>query len=623
MPQTGGHSGIPPEAPPNVSDEINAAGGLTPQELHRFLQAGPVDPQDFLFSGEPLPPSALLNQLRVEVRDTAPPPATPSIEMRVELEEAVTPSLILEETLAPSSIPIGRECRLSQSVMFEIQARYYEKAGLEAWKSIPFYLSSSAHVAEHYAALILAFIDDYRPHLNPDEPVYILELATGAGRLSYLLLRELLRKQAYFERYRGLSLKYVMTDFTEATAKFWEAHEKFKPYIESGLLDFAVFNPLTDTSLILRGSGRILSPDGIRNPVIAIGNYFFDTIPHDVFRVQSKHLYEGLVNVRRRVKSGQPLPDTDELPPIEDVETFYQYRELPDEHYYDDARLNAILRFYRENIDVGNVMFPVGAFGVLRNLQTLSSNRLVLLSSDKAHVNYGLMSRMPPAYAIHDGTFSYMVNYDAIGRYFEQDGGLCLKTHSDNWSLQTVCCVETAPPDCRFENLRYVFNERLQRMGAINTLCSLLPDLKRESVEDQIDYYLCHIRINLADPKLIGCVVNELSPLLPAICHWQRAELLELMDEAWENYYHFPGETNLPFYLCQLYFMLDMHEQSLSRLDDTIRHHGEHEILYFLKGQNHEALGRYEEARQMYRRALALNPDFPDLQASLDRIAAL
>lgn len=616
--RTGSHSDVSAAALSHL--EGNAADGLTPQELNRFLQAGPVNPQDLLFSGEPLPTSALLNQMRIELQDTAPLPPVPSNEMQAELREEIRPPGLPEELPEPASVPIGQECRLSRSIMFDIQARYYEREGLNAWKTIPYYMSSSANVAEHYASLILAFIDDYLPYLNLDEPVYILEMATGAGRLSYLLLRELLRKQAYFERYRRLSLKYVMTDFTEATVQFWEAHEKFKPYIESGLLDFAVFNPLAATSLTLRNDKRTIGPEHIHNPLIAIGNYFFDTIPHDVFQIQNNHLNEGLVQVHRTLTPGQPVPDPDELPPIEEVTTLFRYRELPDEHYYDDSRLNAILRFYWEHIDVGNVMFPIGAFEVLRNLQTLSSNRLVLLSSDKAHVNYKLMSYMPPSYAIHDGTFSYMVNYDAIGRYFEQGGGLCLKTSSDHWSLQTVICVETVPPDCRFENLRYIFNERLQRVGAINTLFNLLPDLKRESVEDRIDHYLSHIRLNLADPKIISSVVNELSPLLSEIYPWQLTELLRLMDEAWKNYYPFPGESNLPFYLCQLYFMLDMYEQSLSRLDDTIRYQGEHEILYFLKGQNHERLAQHQEARRMYERALALNPDFTD---ALDRLAAL
>lgn len=578
----------------------------TRRDLKNFLQSGPVqpaDPLDLIFANEPLPPSALLDKVRLEPQEETPP--------------------VVEQH---PPIPVGRECRLSESALFDIQNHYYSSAGVQAWQnSVPFYITSSTHVAENYADLILAFIDDYYQYLNLDEPLYIIEMATGTGRLSHLLLRELDNKRNYFAKARNLPIKYVMTDFAENNTKYWENHEKFKPYVESGLLDFAVFNPMVDTSFTLRCSGQTLSCDTLRNPIVAIANYFFDTIRQDVFRVENKRLHEGLISIMRNIPPGQSPPENpEELPAIHEVDCTYRYRELRNENYYPDQRLNNILRFYKHNLREGNVIMPIGGFDVLRNLQQMSSNRVVLLSSDKAYTNYELMGRMSAhSYAIHGGAFSYMVNYDAIGRYFEQGGGRWFKTHSDNWSLQTVCCIEMSQPGCEFERVHYVMEEKVQRLGTINTLCTMLVDRSNAAPMEQIEYLLSYIRINLADPKVFGIITDRLTPLLPNIQVVQRQELLELMDRAWQNFYHFPGEVNLPFALCQLYFVLLMHEKSIEHLDNTIKYYGGHETLYFLKGQNYEKLAQYEHARRMYEQALVLNPDFVEAKVCLEQLATI
>jgi hypothetical protein len=46
-----------------------------------------------------------------------------------------------------------------------------------------------------------------------------------------------------------------MTDFTDTCFKFWTEHPAFKEYVESGMLDFAVYDAYQTTDLKLHHSG--------------------------------------------------------------------------------------------------------------------------------------------------------------------------------------------------------------------------------------------------------------------------------------------------------------------------------------------------------------------------------
>ena len=42
---------------------------------------------------------------------------------------------------------------------------------------------------------------------------------------------------------------YVMTDFTWNNLKFWNDHESFRPYLDCGQLDIAIFDAVHDETI--------------------------------------------------------------------------------------------------------------------------------------------------------------------------------------------------------------------------------------------------------------------------------------------------------------------------------------------------------------------------------------
>ena len=125
---------------------------------------------------------------------------------------------------------------------------------------------------------------DSSSRLDPNEPLYIIELGTGSGKFSYYMLKALDEMKEVCE-FPWERIVYVMTDFTEKNFMFWQNHKSLKPYFDSGRLDAGIFDAVSDTKIKLWKREIVLSPGTLKNPVCIVANYLFDTLYHDIFQV--------------------------------------------------------------------------------------------------------------------------------------------------------------------------------------------------------------------------------------------------------------------------------------------------------------------------------------------------
>src|SRR5262249_41353996 len=148
------------------------------------------------------------------------------------------------------------------------------------------------------------------PYFDLDEPIYIVELGSGSGCFSFHLLSELHRKLQYFDQLAELDVKYVMTDFTPLTLADSREHENFTHFRESGKLSFALFRPEEQREIVTYG-GTKLSAETVKNPLIVVANYIFDSLRQDVFRIDDGQLQEVRHTFYRK-QDGRP-PSFDQL----------------------------------------------------------------------------------------------------------------------------------------------------------------------------------------------------------------------------------------------------------------------------------------------------------------------
>ncbi len=64
--------------------------------------------------------------------------------------------------------------------------------------------------------------------LDPNEPLYIIELGTGSGKFSFFMLKALEEMSDVFDAFPLNKIVYVMTDFTENNFNFWRDHPSLK-----------------------------------------------------------------------------------------------------------------------------------------------------------------------------------------------------------------------------------------------------------------------------------------------------------------------------------------------------------------------------------------------------------
>jgi hypothetical protein len=189
---------------------------------------------------------------------------------------------------------------LSRSKLWQLQRDFFAQKKLSAWSegTVPHYIANNMSVARSYSQVLIGWLRDLSAEglLDATQPIYVIELGAGAGRLAYHLTKQLFSR---LDRSLLSSLKvvYVMTDFTPENIAGWRAHPQLQPLIAAGRLDFARFDAERDQSFTLLESGVTLDRASLRNPMAVVANYFFDTLRHDVFLIDQGKLSECLVQV--------------------------------------------------------------------------------------------------------------------------------------------------------------------------------------------------------------------------------------------------------------------------------------------------------------------------------------
>ena len=270
--------------------------------------------------------------------------------------------------MSGASISIEKNQRFSHSILWQLQAEYFEREGINAWNGqVPFFITSNPYIAYQYAQVIVRFVQDCVKHgYDSNQPFYVVELGTGSGQFSYYCLHALKTLQAQLGL-TDIKICYVMTDFTEANLSFWESQAILRPFVDDGMLDFALYNLETPETIELRHQVLALTPETLQNPAVLVDNYIFDTVKHDVFRVKNGQLHEALLNATCKpgqLKDGKPVK-------LENIETHFNNQLCHTEGYYENPALNQVLADYAQTLTEGSFLSPVGAFHCLEHFEAL------------------------------------------------------------------------------------------------------------------------------------------------------------------------------------------------------------------------------------------------------------
>jgi hypothetical protein len=513
--------------------------------------------------------------------------------------------------------------RLSASLLWRLQRTFFERQGPEAWSAgtVPSYITSNPWIANAYAQVVLGWLRDcsgptlresvsFAP-LDLRYPVHIVELGCGSGRFGYLFLSRLLDLLAR-SPLRPVPIRYVLTDFTASNLNALRRHPTLQPFVQEGVLDFACFDAETDAQIHSLSSGEVLDCRTLRNPLVVIANYVFDGIPQDAFAVRGGCLFEALPTITAPPDAAEP----DDPALLAQVHMDWQEQPAADEPY-GDADLDGILREYTQRLDNVSFLFPSAGLRCVRNLARLSDGRLLLLSADKGHCREGMLADSL-GLAVH-GSFSMMVNYHALGRWFERQGGAFLTTSHLHTSLTIVALLLGTPPAGTLET-RLAFNEAIDRLGP-DDFFDLKTSLEIPPEGMSPELLLARIRLTGWDASLFFSSFGDLVHCAGTASELLRHEIYRMVHEVWKAHFPIREERDLAFHLGVLLCEIQCYEAALIFFQESTAAYGPNPATAFNIALCRFHLGDLEAARTFVDQALEGAPDYAPAAALREEIA--
>jgi hypothetical protein len=495
--------------------------------------------------------------------------------------------------------------RLSESLLWELQRRFFTGLGPAAWTrgGVPWWITTNASMALAYARVVLAYFKACIAEglLTNGEPLHVIELGAGHGRLSRLVF---LRLQELMEA-EGIpldSVRYVFTDVAESNVDAFASHAYNRSAIEAGHLDCAVFDAENPGELHLRHSGVVLGASEGPRPLAVIANYVIDSIRMDVFRVEHGELFEGLLTL----SSPQPEPDPTDPSILERLAATYDYEPVVPERY-DDCDLVEILEEYADRLADTTFTFPVAAFDTLRELERIGGGNLLVLAADKGFGSeQELLHSVEPAPVVH-GSFSLSANFHAIGQWVVRRGGAARHTAPRDASLRISAFV-VGLRDRRA--VLAAFDQHIDRFGPLDSY-AVHEELLRSNATPGIGALLALVRMSDYDPRLFWFLCHRFVAQTAETGAAQRQAIREAAHRVWERYLPYPGESDdLAFALGHLLGALRFFDDALRFYELSIELFGEDHATRYNMALIHHELRDLPAAEVHLAKSLALDPGY-------------
>lgn len=470
---------------------------------------------------------------------------------------------------------IEPQTHFSESLIWKLNQDFYHESGISAWSEqmVPHYMTSNSKVGKTYAELIIAFLKDLAAKGQKDDVVYILELGAGHGRLAFHILKHLEKIQARF----GEELPkycYVLSDIVEENLSFFSSHSQFQEYIEKGILDVTYFDALESKELYLRHAQKTILPLALNQPIVAIGNYFFDSLPNELFQVKNHVVSDCSISIH----SSEDPAEMNTVELIKNMELIYHYTEVK-EPVFEEPIFNELLEDYKRLIPSSYLFFPKMGMSCIQNLKAFSKGGLVLLTMDKGfHELHELQNKKEPEVVTH-GSFSLWVNYHALGRFCEKQGGKALFPTFSNFHLEIGCLMFLEGGDSYINTAasyeQYVNDFGLDDFNSIKQLAYF--NVSKVKLIELIALY----RMSAYDSTFFVRLLPRLKQVLKSITHAERHRIAQTMDEVWKVYFNINEEVDLAYELGGMLYDLGYYTKALNYFQYSVDTYGAKADIYY------------------------------------------
>lgn len=503
---------------------------------------------------------------------------------------------------------------LIQSNIWNLQTNIYSKLGLQAWthRGVPSYMTNNPFTAKQYAQMVISYIRDgltpqAKHPINPGEPIYIFDLGAGTGRFAFVFLKQLEKLTKGIPLFDSLTIRYVLTDIVPGNLEFCEHHNYLKPFIDKGIIDFALYKFDQIEPIHLKLANVSLTSANVKNPVVIIANYFFDTIPQDLLRYSGGNWEEGQITIKGpEASQGNAFEDPQVL---EKLHFEFVYKPVSEEKrakYEKVPEIISVIDEYSNKLDGIPFTIPVGALKTIKFFDELSQNRLLVISGDQGYNSIEqLKASGEPRFAIH-GAFSMAVNYHALGKLFEKKQGKgFLNALSDPVFQVFVGVLGGTEHD--YPELAVSHREYLEAFEP-KDYWNIATNVQSEWPNPSLDTLLLILKLGSWDPMNLYTFYEMIREQVPTATLKQKEELRTAIHGVWENFYPIHAlEGEFIMNLGVLFFEMQYFAEALGFLQRSLMITGDNAATYtnmaacYLSLFNPEAAHKcFEKAKVIY-----------------------
>ncbi len=465
----------------------------------------------------------------------------------------------------------------SESLIWSLNRHFYEKQGMNAWQSgaVPHQLTSSSYVGKTYASLIFAFLKDLANQGKTKEKVYILELGAGHGRLTFHILKHLNRLINRSEKTLP-KYTYIISDIVEENLSFFLNHSQFQEYLESGQVDVAYFDAVKDKELHLRYSKQIISQNTLQQPIIALANYFFDSLPTDLFYCKDQSLF----HCKLSLQSYRDPSNLDEADLLKNLKLTY-FNEIVEVPFYEDHSYNDQLDFYRKSIEDAYVFFPHIGMNCIKNLCKLSSSGALFLSMDKGFHELVDIDHVKRPDMVTHGSMSFWVNYHAIAQHCIDYGGVPFLPTFSNFDVE-LACLFFSSDSSKFIQTINAYHQVVDEFGP-DDFNSLKKSTYQKINSIGLRELLALIRLSAYDSTFFITILPRLKQLAKQISFNERKRIEQSLHQIWYMYFYIGESYDLAFEIGGLLYALGFYSKALVYFEHSIEQYGNTADVYYNK----------------------------------------
>ncbi len=506
--------------------------------------------------------------------------------------------------------------RFSQSILWQKLREYYLNMGIEAWSEgcVPSFITSNVYIGNSYANLIFAIIKDTLNRgltLNRKQPLYIIEAGTGHGKLSFYIVKAL-TKLCEQNKIPIDSFCYVMTDIAERNVTYWQTHPHLNKYLQLGVMDCAILDADHADNIHLLNRNIKLTPGCLTLPIVMVGNYIFDTLPHDAFQVIDGKLKESLIDTSLK-PAKQEITSENILNHLKHTFTHHE----TSTEYYACPKLNEILKEYEDNINNAAFLVPINGIKCLKMLEQLTTNDFILISADKGYTDWKLFDDLEDPFIEANDYAALMVNYHFISRYFEKNNGFVMHMPNKASSFQVVTYVKGESN--QYINLQNSFAQFIETFSPSDYF-DLESEVSSLCKKPSLALLLAIFKLSMWDPHIFYKFRDKLSNRLQDVDIYNKDDVINQIDKVWDNFFLLETDEDVPFEIGSILYLLDENEKAIKYFERSIEFFGKAKEAFYNIALCYQELKQNLAAIKYFELAIEIDPNYEKAQAYLQQL---